>query len=89
MTMNIEGYQVKGLSIAGHETCIMFPTLKVAFDIGRCPQHAISHDFLCISHAHLDHIVSPSRAFFGFLFVFVALCSGPLNFYSNAHVSIA
>ncbi|KAB1216665.1 Nuclear ribonuclease Z [Morella rubra] len=56
MTMNIEGYQVKGLSIAGHETCIMFPTLKVAFDIGRCPQHAISHDFLCISHAHLDHI---------------------------------
>lgn len=54
--MNIEGYPVKGLSIAGHETCIMFPTLKLAFDIGRCPQHAIYHDFLCISHAHMDHI---------------------------------
>ncbi|XP_062169706.1 tRNase Z TRZ1 isoform X1 [Alnus glutinosa] len=54
--MNIGGYPVKGLSIAGHETCIMFPTLKLAFDIGRCPQHAIYHDFLCISHAHMDHI---------------------------------
>lgn len=54
--MTIEGYPVKGLSIAGHETCIMFPTLKLAFDIGRCPQHAINHDFLCISHAHMDHI---------------------------------
>ncbi|KAF5459774.1 hypothetical protein F2P56_019692, partial [Juglans regia] len=54
--MNIEGYPVKGLSIAGHETCVMFPTLKLAFDIGRFPQQAISHDFLCISHAHMDHI---------------------------------
>lgn len=62
--MNIEGYPVKGLSIAGHETCVMFPTLKLAFDIGRFPQQAISHDFLCISHAHMDHIVSPFCAFF-------------------------
>jgi hypothetical protein len=74
--MNIQGYPVKGLSIAGHETCIMFPTLKLAFDIGRCPQHAIYHDFLCISHAHMDHIVSPFCAFLGFLFVFVAVGIG-------------
>ncbi|XP_050257604.1 tRNase Z TRZ1-like isoform X2 [Quercus robur] len=54
--MNIQGYPVKGLSIAGHETCIIFPSLNIAFDIGRCPHQAIQQDFLCISHAHMDHI---------------------------------
>ncbi|KAL5544403.1 hypothetical protein UlMin_008187 [Ulmus minor] len=54
--LNIEGYPVEGLSIGGHETCIIFPSLKLAFDIGRCPQRAISQDFLFISHAHMDHI---------------------------------
>ncbi|KAJ7960468.1 Nuclear ribonuclease Z [Quillaja saponaria] len=54
--LSIEGYPVGGLSIGGHETCIIFPTLKVAFDIGRCPPRAIYQDFLCISHAHMDHI---------------------------------
>ncbi|XP_031407569.1 nuclear ribonuclease Z isoform X2 [Punica granatum] len=52
----IEGYPVDGLSIAGHETCIIFPSLKLAFDIGRCPQRAVAQDFLFISHAHMDHI---------------------------------
>ncbi|KAF3437778.1 hypothetical protein FNV43_RR20534 [Rhamnella rubrinervis] len=56
MGLNIEGYPVEGISIGGHETCIIFPTLKLAFDIGRCPQRAISQDFLFISHGHMDHI---------------------------------
>ncbi|KAJ4712159.1 nuclear ribonuclease Z-like [Melia azedarach] len=54
--MQIEGYRIEGLSIAGHETCIIFPSLDLAFDIGRCPDRAISQDFLFISHAHMDHI---------------------------------
>ncbi|GAU14855.1 hypothetical protein TSUD_50670, partial [Trifolium subterraneum] len=54
--LNIEGYQIEGLSIGGQETCIIFPTLKLAFDIGRCPPRAVSQDFLFISHAHMDHI---------------------------------
>ncbi|EXB20724.1 hypothetical protein L484_007631 [Morus notabilis] len=54
--LNIEGYPIEGLSIGGHETCIILPTLNLAFDIGRCPQRAISQDFLFISHAHMDHI---------------------------------
>ncbi|KAK1305866.1 Nuclear ribonuclease Z [Acorus calamus] len=54
--LQIEGYPVEGLSIGGQETCVIFPTLKAAFDIGRCPQRAISQDFLFISHAHMDHI---------------------------------
>lgn len=55
--LTIEGYPVEGMSIGGHETCIIFPTLNLSFDIGRCPQRAISQDFLFISHAHMDHIV--------------------------------
>ncbi|KAF8408059.1 hypothetical protein HHK36_007200 [Tetracentron sinense] len=54
--IEIEGYPVEGLSIGGQETCVIFPTLKIAFDIGRCPQRAISQDFLFISHGHMDHI---------------------------------
>ncbi|KAL8091501.1 tRNase Z TRZ1 isoform X1 [Apium graveolens] len=54
--MIIEGYPIEGLSIAGHETCVIFPSLSLAFDIGKCPQRAISQDFLFISHAHMDHI---------------------------------
>ncbi|KAL2623027.1 hypothetical protein R1flu_003232 [Riccia fluitans] len=54
--LNLEGFAVEGISIGGHETCIMIPSMKVAFDIGRCPQRAISHDFLFISHGHMDHI---------------------------------
>ncbi|KAI3785710.1 hypothetical protein L1987_44834 [Smallanthus sonchifolius] len=52
----IEDYPIEGLSIAGHETCIILPTLNLAFDIGKCPQRAISQQFLFISHGHMDHI---------------------------------
>lgn len=58
--LTIEGYPVEGLSIGGHETCVIFPTLKLAFDIGRCPQRAIAQEFLFISHGHMDHIVRAS-----------------------------
>ncbi|OVA09064.1 hypothetical protein BVC80_9097g149 [Macleaya cordata] len=54
--LEIEGYPVEGLSIGGQETCVIFPSLKMAFDIGRCPQRAISQEFLFISHGHMDHI---------------------------------
>ncbi|KAK6123256.1 hypothetical protein DH2020_043013 [Rehmannia glutinosa] len=54
--LRIEGYSIDGLSIAGHETCIIVPTLNLAFDIGKCPQRAVSQQFLFISHGHMDHI---------------------------------
>lgn len=54
--MKIEGYEIEGSSIAGHETCIIIPSLNLSFDIGRCPQRAISQQFLFISHGHMDHI---------------------------------
>uniref|UniRef100_M1BJ95 Nuclear ribonuclease Z n=1 Tax=Solanum tuberosum TaxID=4113 RepID=M1BJ95_SOLTU len=54
--LQIEGYSLEGISIAGHETCIIVPSLNLAFDIGKCPQRAISQQFLFISHGHMDHI---------------------------------
>ncbi|KAG8379132.1 hypothetical protein BUALT_Bualt07G0056400 [Buddleja alternifolia] len=54
--LTIEGYSIEGLSIAGHETCVILPTLNLAFDIGKCPQRAVSQQFLFISHGHMDHI---------------------------------
>ncbi|MQL79198.1 hypothetical protein Taro_011634 [Colocasia esculenta] len=54
--MVIAGYPIEGLSIGGQETCVIFPGLNMAFDIGRCPQRAISQDYLFISHGHMDHI---------------------------------
>ncbi|CAH9133976.1 unnamed protein product [Cuscuta epithymum] len=54
--LNIEGYQIEGISIAGHETCVIIPTLNLAFDIGKCPQRAVSQQFIFISHGHMDHI---------------------------------
>lgn len=54
--LHIEGYSIGGLSIAGHETCVILPSLNMAFDIGKCPQRAISQQFLFISHGHMDHI---------------------------------
>ncbi|KAK4423301.1 tRNase Z TRZ2, chloroplastic [Sesamum alatum] len=53
---DLEGYSVEGLSIGGHETCVIVPQLKSAFDIGRCPSKAVQQNFLFITHAHLDHI---------------------------------
>ncbi|KAK9196361.1 hypothetical protein WN943_004489 [Citrus x changshan-huyou] len=32
--MQLQGYKVEGLTMAGHETCIIFPSLDLAFDIG-------------------------------------------------------
>ncbi|KAK9284411.1 hypothetical protein L1049_023583 [Liquidambar formosana] len=54
--VDLEGYSIEGISIGGHETCVIIPELKSAFDIGRCPSRAVHQNFLFITHAHLDHI---------------------------------
>ncbi|KAH9613500.1 hypothetical protein KSS87_001513 [Heliosperma pusillum] len=54
--LEIEGYKIDGISVGGQETCIMFPSLSIAFDIGRCPRRAVNQQFLFISHGHMDHI---------------------------------
>lgn len=56
--VDVEGYMVEGISVGGHETSVIVPSLNAVFDIGRCPSAAVSQDHLFITHAHLDHIVS-------------------------------
>lgn len=46
---------LQGHSIGGQETCIILPTLRLAFDSGRCPQRVVYQETLCLSHGHLDH----------------------------------
>lgn len=53
---DLEGYVIEGVSIGGHETCVIVPSLNSAFDIGRCPAKAVNQDNLFITHAHIDHI---------------------------------
>ncbi|ESQ37004.1 hypothetical protein EUTSA_v10002590mg [Eutrema salsugineum] len=54
--VELESYAIEGISVGGHETCVIVPELKCVFDIGRCPSRAIQQKFLFITHAHLDHI---------------------------------
>lgn len=56
--VDLEGYSIEGISVGGQETCVIVPEFKCAFDIGRCPSRAIQQNFVFITHAHLDHIVS-------------------------------
>ena len=49
-------YHVIGYSVAGEETVIQVPELNVCFDIGRCPYFALTSDYICITHGHMDHL---------------------------------
>jgi len=50
------GYEVRGLSVGGVETCIDLPQFGVAFDIGRAPEHSIARSTILFTHAHMDHM---------------------------------
>uniref|UniRef100_A0A6V7QRR1 Metallo-beta-lactamase domain-containing protein n=1 Tax=Ananas comosus var. bracteatus TaxID=296719 RepID=A0A6V7QRR1_ANACO len=65
--VDVEGYLIEGVSVGGHETCVVVPSLNSAFDIGRCPAKAVHQDFLFITHAHLDHIVRSLSSLFPLL----------------------
>lgn len=49
-------YTVIGYSVAGEETVVQIPELNLLFDVGRAPQFALTSDYLCISHGHMDHL---------------------------------
>ena len=49
-------HHVIGYSVAGEETVVQIPELNVCFDIGRCPYFALTSDYVCISHGHMDHL---------------------------------
>lgn len=44
------------MSIAGIETAIEVPSLRLVLDMGRCTRSAVNHPIVVISHGHLDHV---------------------------------
>jgi ribonuclease Z len=51
----LAGLPISGVSIAGHETWFHFPTLGLAFDLGRAPTELVPVSNVFLTHAHLDH----------------------------------
>ena len=49
-------YSVVGYSVAGEESVVQIPELNVCFDIGRAPYFALTSDFVCLTHGHMDHL---------------------------------
>lgn len=52
----MERVELSGVSVAGVETCIEVPALRLLLDLGRCSRSAVSQPVVLISHGHLDHI---------------------------------
>ena len=52
----LAGHRIEGLSVGGVETCIDCPELKLAFDVGRCPDEAVNRPTILFTHAHMDHM---------------------------------
>jgi ribonuclease Z len=46
----------EGTSVAGIETCIEVPSLRLVLDMGRCTRGAVQHPLVLLSHGHLDHM---------------------------------
>ena len=52
----ISSVKLEGLSIAGVETCIEVPELRLVLDMGRCTRTAVQQPLVLLSHGHLDHM---------------------------------
>jgi ribonuclease Z len=52
----VEKIELSGVSVAGVETCIEVPPLRLLLDLGRCTRSAVSQPLVVVSHGHLDHI---------------------------------
>jgi ribonuclease Z len=48
--------ELAGVSVAGLETCIEVPELKLLLDLGTCSRSAVNQAVALLSHGHLDHM---------------------------------
>jgi ribonuclease Z len=56
MTAKPRQMALQGVSVAGVETCIEVPELRLVLDMGRCTRTAILQPLVLLSHGHLDHM---------------------------------
>lgn len=54
--MPSEPLSLSGVSVAGLETAIEVPSLRLVLDMGRCTHTAVNQKWVLVSHGHLDHI---------------------------------
>lgn len=54
--LEVAGLSITGIAEGGVETNIRVPELKLMFDIGMCPPHALKFRRLMVSHGHADHL---------------------------------
>jgi ribonuclease Z len=48
--------ELSGTSVAGLQTCIEVPQLRLLLDLGSCSRSAVNQPLVLLSHGHLDHI---------------------------------
>ncbi|NOT30660.1 MAG: hypothetical protein HOP15_09465 [Planctomycetes bacterium] len=54
--IELNGLELRALSVGGLETCHWLPRWRVAFDIGRCPLPVVDCRTVLFTHAHMDHL---------------------------------
>ncbi len=54
--LELNGLELRALSVGGLETCHWLPRWRVAFDIGRCPLPVVDCRTVLFTHAHMDHL---------------------------------
>ena len=55
-TLTLDGTDIRAVSVAGMETCIEIPSLKVCFDIGHGHRSTARNHMVLFTHAHIDHM---------------------------------
>src|SRR5690606_41229390 len=54
--IEVAGLTITGIAEGGVETNVRVPELKLMFDIGMCPPHALKLRRLLVSHGPADHL---------------------------------
>ena len=49
------GFEIEGVSIAGHESFYKLPAFRCLLEFGRAPDDVLGYPTICLTHGHLDH----------------------------------
>jgi len=49
------GFEIEGVSIAGHESFYKLPAFRCLLEFGRAPDDVLGYSTICLTHGHLDH----------------------------------
>jgi ribonuclease Z len=49
------GFEIEGVSIAGHESFYKIPAFRCLLEFGRAPDDVLGYSTVCLTHGHLDH----------------------------------